>query len=67
MDPIQTEEVVADPARPYKAVVAAVVAGAGVAVAQGQDILPPWVMLTLAVMIGGLSTFLVPNPTVVKR
>ena len=48
--------------KPYKAVIAAVVAGAGVAIAQGQDILPPWVMLLLAVLVGGLATFLVPNP-----
>lgn len=58
---------VADPARPYKAIVAAVVAGAGVALAQGQDLLPAWAMLALAILVGGLSTFLVPNPMTAKR
>jgi fatty acid desaturase len=57
-------EAKADPSRPWKAIVAAVVAGAGVAIAQGQDILPAWVMLLLAVLVGGLGTFLVPNPIV---
>lgn len=46
----------------YKAVVAAVVAGAGVALAQGQDVLPAWALLALAVVVGGLATFLTPNP-----
>lgn len=51
-----------DPKRPWKAVTAAVVAGISVAIGQGQDILPPWVLLLLAVLGGGLATFLVPNP-----
>lgn len=50
--------------RPYKAIVAAVIAGAGVAIAQGSDILPPWVLLLLAILVAGLATFLVPNPPV---
>lgn len=51
-----------NPKRPYKAVAAAIIAGAGVAIAQGADILPAWVILVLAVLIAGLGTFLVPNP-----
>lgn len=51
-----------DPRRPYKAIAAAVIAGAGVAIAQGQDLLPAWALLALAVLVAGLGTFLVPNP-----
>lgn len=53
-----------NPRKPYKAIIAAVVAGAGVAIAQGQDLLPGWALLGLAVVVGGLGTFLVPNPKV---
>lgn len=53
----------ADPKKPYKAIIAAIVAGASVAIAEGTDILPAWAILVLAVLVGGLSTFLVPNPT----
>lgn len=52
----------ADPKRPYKAIIAAVIAGAGVAIAQGTDVLPTWALLVLAVIVAGLGTFLVPNP-----
>lgn len=51
-----------DPRRPYKALAGAAVAGIAVALAQGQDILPPWLMLLLAILGAGLTTFLVPNP-----
>lgn len=51
-----------DPKRPWKALVAALVAGIGAALAQGQDLLPAWAMLILAVLGAGLATFLVPNP-----
>jgi len=54
---------VADPSRPYKALAAAVVAGAGAALANGQDLLPAWAVLALTVLVAGLTTFLVPNPT----
>lgn len=61
-EPAHRAEVPADPRRPYKAIVAAVVAGCAVAIAQGQDILPAWALLVLAVLVGGLSTFTVSNP-----
>lgn len=51
-----------DPARPWKAVAAAVVAAAGVAIAQGHDLLPGWLLLLLAAVAAGLATFAVPNP-----
>lgn len=51
-----------DPKRPWKALAAAIVAGIGVALGQGQDILPAWVMLLLAIIGAGLATYLVPNP-----
>lgn len=51
-----------DPRRPWKALTAAAVAAIGVAVAQGQDILPAWALLALATLGAGLATFLVPNP-----
>lgn len=49
-----------NPKRPWKAVAAAVTAGILVAISQGQDILPPWVMLLLAVLAAGLATFQTP-------
>lgn len=52
----------ADPARPWKAIAAAVVAALAVLVAQGSDLLPPLVLLVLAAVSAGLATFLVPNP-----
>jgi len=52
-----------DPRRPYKAVAAAVVAALAVLIGQGQDLLPPWVLLVLAAASAGLATFLVPNPS----
>jgi hypothetical protein len=52
-----------DPRRPWKAIIAALVAGIATAVAQGQDVLPAWLLLVLSVAGAGLCTFLVPNPT----
>ncbi len=50
-----------DPRRPYKAVIAAVVAGATALFAYA-DVLPTWVIICAAVIVAGLGTFLVPNP-----
>jgi len=36
------------------------VAGIAVALAQGQDVLPPWAMLVLAVLAAALATFITP-------
>lgn len=60
--PAETGPAEADPRRPYKAIGSAVVAGALVAIAQGQDLLPPWVLLALAILVAGLSTYTIPNP-----
>lgn len=49
-----------NPARPYKAIASAVVAGAGVLVAQGTDVLPAWAILLLSALVAGLVTFTVP-------
>ena len=49
-----------NPRRPYKAIAGAIVAGIAVALAQGQDILPPWAMLLLAVLAAALATFITP-------
>lgn len=48
--------------KPYKAITSAVVAGAMVAIAQGQDVIPPWAMLVLAVVVAALGTYQTPNP-----
>lgn len=52
----------ANPRKPWKAIAAALVAGIGVLIAQGSDVLPPWALLILAALGAGLATFLVPNP-----
>ena len=49
-----------NPSRPYKAIAAAVVAVLGVLIAQGQDLLPPLVVLLLTAIVAGLVTFVTP-------
>lgn len=51
-----------DPARPYKAYVAAAIAALTSVLAQGQDVLPWWAVLVIGAVVAGLSTFVVPNP-----
>jgi hypothetical protein len=51
-----------DPRRPYKAIASALVAALAVLVTQGQDLVPPWVLLALVALLAGLTTFTVPNP-----
>lgn len=52
----------ADPRRPYKAIAAGLMAAVAVLVAQGQGILPPWLLLLLAALVAGLGTYVIPNP-----
>lgn len=44
-----------------KAWVAAVVAGLTVLVTQGQELLPPLVLLVIAAAVAGLATYAIPN------
>lgn len=50
-----------DPKRPWKAIIAAVVAGLAVVMTYADD-LPKVAIIIAAVLVAGLSTFLVPNP-----
>lgn len=52
-----------DPKRPWKAIAAAVVAGAG-ALLTFADVLPQWVTIGATVLVAGVLTYSVPNPKV---
>lgn len=57
----------ADPKRPYKAIGSAIgtaVVGSLGALLEYADILPMWVVITATVVMGGLTTYYVPNPMV---
>lgn len=51
-----------DPARPFKAYIAAVIAALTSVLATAQDTLPWWAVLIIGAAVAGLSTFVVPNP-----
>lgn len=53
-----------DPKKPWKAVVAAVVAAASVLLAEWQDVLPAWLLVVLMALVGGGTTYAVRNPPV---
>lgn len=53
-----------DPKRPYKAIVAAIVGGASVITAEYADVVPTWVVVLSAVVVGAGATYFKKNPKV---
>ena len=57
----------ADPAKPWKAIVAAVSAGLAAVLADYADELPLWATILIVAVLAGLATFVTANPLRVKE
>lgn len=53
-----------NPKKPYKAIVAAIVGGAAVITTEYADVVPTWILVVSAVLVGGGLTYVKRNPPV---
>ena len=64
--PLEPAKVEADPAKPYKAIAAAVLAALTAVLTQYADDLPLLALIVIGALVAGIGTYVVPNPIVAK-